>query len=90
MARLRYPAIIEAGGKDYGVWFPGLPGIVAMGHTLDEAFSHAEEALKDYLIEAERDGVAPIPPTKLESVDVPVGCTLAVIAATAAVATSAP
>lgn len=89
MSRLRYPAIIESGGKDYGVWFPDLPGIVAMGSTLDEAFSHAEEALKDYLVEAERDGVAPTPPTKLESVEVPAGCTLALIAATTAVATSA-
>ena len=83
---MRYPAIIEAEGKDYGVWFPDLPGIVAMGSTLDEAFSHAEEALKDYLVEAERDGVAPTSPTKLESVEVPPGCTLAVIAPATAVA----
>ena len=86
---MRYPAIIEAEGKDYGVWFPDLPGVVAMGNTLDEAFSHAEEALKDYLIEAERDGVTPVSPTKLESVEVPPGCTLAVVAAARAIATSA-
>ena len=85
---MRYPAIIEAEGKDYGVWFPDLPGVVAMGNTLDEAFSHAEEALKDYLIETEKDGVTPIPPTKLESVEVPPGCTLAVIAPTTAIAAS--
>ena len=81
---MRYPAIIEAEGKDYGVWFPDLPGIVAMGNTLDEAFSHAEEALKDYLTEVERDGLAPTAPTKLESVEVPPGCTLAIIAPIAA------
>lgn len=85
---MRYLAIIEADGKDYGVWFPDLPGIVAMGSTLDEAFRHAEEALKDYLVEAERDGVAPTPPTKLESVEVPAGCTLAVIAPTTPIAAS--
>ena len=85
---MRYPAIIESEGKDYGVWFPDLPGIVAMGNTLDEAFSHAEESLKDYLVEAERDGVAPVRPTKLESVEVPAGCTLAVIAPATIVAAS--
>ena len=80
---MRYPAIIEGGGQDYGVWFPDLPGIVAMGSTLDEAFSHAEEALSDYLIETERDGVAPMPPSALESVEIPPDCALGVIAATA-------
>ena len=85
---MRYPAIIESEGKDYGVWFPDLPGIVAMGSTLDEAFRNAEEALKDYLVEAERDGVTPMPPTKLVSVEVPPGCTLAIIAPTTAVAAS--
>ena len=52
-----YPAIIEGGGDDYGIWFPDLPGIVAMGDTLVEAICNAQAALDDYAIEAERDGM---------------------------------
>jgi predicted RNase H-like HicB family nuclease len=50
----RYPAWIDGVQGNYGVSFPDLPGIVAMGATVDEALMHAEEALRDYVIEAER------------------------------------
>ena len=45
-------------GKEgaYGVSFPDLPGIVAMGSTRDEALRQAQQALRDYVIETERDG----------------------------------
>ena len=65
---MRYPALIEGGGQDYGVVFPDLPGIVAMGDTLDEAIRNAEEALQDYAIEASRDGLSLTPPSALEDV----------------------
>lgn len=73
---MRYPALIESGGRDYGVVFPDLPGIVAMGHTLDEAIRNAEEALQDYAIEASRDGLSLTPPSALEEVEVPLGSAL--------------
>lgn len=73
---MRYPALIESGGQDYGVVFPDLPGIVAMGNTLDEAIRNAEEALQDYAIEASRDGLSLTPPSALEDVEVPLGSAL--------------
>ena len=77
---MRYPAIVEGGGEDFGVWFPDLPGIVAMGNTLEEAIQHAEEALQDYAIESERDGLQLKHPSLLEATQVPDGCTLTSIA----------
>ena len=38
----------------YGVAFPDLPGIVAMGETVDDALLNAEEALRDYVTETGR------------------------------------
>ena len=51
-----YPAWIDGEQGAYGVSFPDLPGIVAMGATVDEALLHAEEALRDYVTETESDG----------------------------------
>ena len=62
----RYPAYIDGEKGAYGVTFPDLPGIVAMGNTIDEAMVNAEEALRDYALEAEKDNVAIIPPSDLE------------------------
>ena len=42
----RYPAWIDGEQGSYGISFPDLPGIVAMGTTVDEALMHAEEALR--------------------------------------------
>ena len=52
----RYPALIDGKKGAYGVTFPDLPGIVAMGSTIEEAMRHAEEVLRDYAIEARKDG----------------------------------
>ena len=76
---MRYPAIIEGGGDDYGIWFPDLPGIVAMGDTLEEAIHNAQAALDDYAIEAERDGMSFMPPSSPATIEVPPGCTLTTI-----------
>ena len=73
---MKYPAFIEGGGDDYGIVFPDLPGIVAMGDTLEEVMANAEEALRDYALESERDGLALTPPSDAEHVKVPAGCTL--------------
>ena len=69
----RYPALIDGEKGAYGVTFPDLPGIVAMGATVDEAFVNAEEALRDYVIEAEEAGDAITPPTLMERVTTPAG-----------------
>lgn len=53
---VRYPALIDGENGAYGVSFPDLPGIVAMGDTIEEALMNAEEALRDYVIETEKDG----------------------------------
>ena len=72
----RYPALIDGRKGAYGVTFPDLPGIVAMGKTIDEAMVNAEEALRDYAIEAEKDNEAIISPSALERVETRAGETL--------------
>ena len=47
-----------------------------MGTTVDEALLHAEEALRDYVIETEKDGEPITPPTSIEHVKTPTGYTL--------------
>ena len=72
----RYPAWIDGEQGAYGVSFPDLPGIVAMATTVDEALLHAEEALRDYVVETERDGEPITPPTSIEHVETRSGYTL--------------
>ena len=72
----RYPALIDGAPGAYGVTFPDLPGIVAMGNTLDDALVNAEEALRDYAIEAENHDEEVIAPTAIEDVNAPPGCAL--------------
>ena len=38
---IRYPALIDGDEGAYGVVFPDIPGVGAMGHTVDEALGHA-------------------------------------------------
>ncbi len=72
----RYPALIDGERGAYGVMFPDLPGIVAMGDTVDDALVNAEEALRDYAVEVERDGAAIEPPSAIECVTTPTGSAL--------------
>ena len=71
-----YPALIDGTKGDYGVSFPDLPGIVAMGQTVDEAILNAKEALNDYAIETQADGDPLTPPTPPDQVRPPNGQTL--------------
>ena len=50
-----------------------------MGATLDEALLNAEEALRDYAVEAEKDGRPLVVPTALESVSPDIGSTLVTV-----------
>lgn len=72
----RYPALIDGEEGAYGVAFPDLPGVVAMGDTLDEALVNAEEALRDSAVEAENDSVELARPSAIETVTVPSGSAL--------------
>ena len=73
---MRYSAVIDGKKGAYGVTFPDLPGIVAMGKILDEALVNAEESLRDYMAETEKDGETITPPSALEQVKTPAGCLL--------------
>ena len=47
-----------------------------MGTTVDEALTHAKEALRDYVIEAVRAGEKITPTSPIERVETPAGHTL--------------
>ena len=70
---IRYPALVDGEEGAYGVVFPDIPGVAAMGRTVDEAMLNAEGALQDYAIEAERDGEDLASPSPLQSVETPSG-----------------
>jgi len=72
----RYPALIDGEKGAYGVSFPDLPGIVAMGASVREVLVNAEEALRDYVIEAQEAGDVVTLPTPMERMTAPSGCTL--------------
>ena len=76
MAMAGYPALIDGAKGAYGVSFPDLPGIVAMGASVGEVLVNAEEALSDYVTEAQEAGDAITPPTPMERVTPPSGCAL--------------
>lgn len=73
---VRYPALIDGEKGAYGVSFPDILGVVAMGVTIDEALINAEEALRDYAIEAEQARGEFVSPSLIEEVETPVGSTL--------------
>ena len=70
---IRYPALIDGEEGAYGVVFPDIPGVGAMGHTIDEALLNAEDALRDYATEAERDGEELAAPSPFQSIETPHG-----------------
>ena len=58
-----YPAFADGEAGAYGVTFPDLPGIAAMGETVEDALANAEDALRDYVTETECDQVAEVSPS---------------------------
>ena len=76
---IAYPALIDGEPGAYGVSFPDLPGVVAMGDAPDEAVRNAANALRDYAAESAADGLPPTAPSAPDAVDVPDGCELASI-----------
>ena len=71
---IRYPALIDGDEGAYGVVFPDIPGVGAMGDTVDEALLNAEDALRDYAVEAEKDGEELAEPSPFRSIKTPNGC----------------
>ena len=53
---IRYPALIDGEDGAFRVVFPDIPGVAAMGTTIDEALINGEEALRDCAVEFEREG----------------------------------
>ena len=74
-----YPALVDGEAGAFGVIFPDLPGIVAMGETMDDALANAEEALRDYVTETERDGVQVAEASPMEKVSPSAGSVLVTI-----------
>ena len=70
---IRYPALIDGEEGAYGVVFPDIPGVGAMGNSVDEALLNAEDALRDYAVETERDGDELARPSPFQSIETPVG-----------------
>ena len=52
----RYVALVDHDKAGFGVVFPDAPGATAMGNTLDDALSHAAEALADWMAGEIEDG----------------------------------
>lgn len=57
----RYAALIDGKPGAYGVAFPDLPGCTAMGDTVEEALTHAVDALADWASDARAAGALPAP-----------------------------
>ena len=73
---LRYTALVDGREGAYGVVFPDLPGCVAMGYTVEDALINAEDALRDYTLDADQDGENLPEPSPFQSIDVPKGSQL--------------
>ena len=67
---LEYPALLDGEPGAYGVAFPDLPGIGAMGYTVADALTNAAAVLRDYAIETEKDGDELITPSSPDTIAV--------------------
>ena len=69
---IRYPALLDGAEGAYGVVSPDIPGVAAMGDTVDAALLNAEDALRDYAVETERDGEELARPSPFKTVETPI------------------
>lgn len=76
---VRYPALIDGGEGAYGVVFPDIRGIGAMGYTIADAITNAESVLPDYVIETEADGEKLATQSSLDSIPIPDGSQLVTV-----------
>ena len=76
---IRYPALIDGEKGVYGISFPDIRGVVAVGATIEETLLNAQEALLDYVIETEKSGDKIVSPSLIEEIEPPAGSTLVLI-----------
>lgn len=69
MATVYYPAIVERGNDNFGVYFPDLPGCVSVGDTIQEAALGAEEALNGHLAVSAQHGDVIPDPSELDAIE---------------------
>lgn len=67
---IRYAAIIERGQDGYGVFFPDLAGCTSGGDDLEQAISHAREALALHVAGMVEDGETLPVPTPFEQLEI--------------------
>ncbi len=60
---LTYPALIEREKGMYWVTFPDIDGVAATGKTLDDAIRNADDVLRIYIDDMEKEGWTFNPPT---------------------------
>ena len=70
---IKFPALLDGEDGAYGIVFPDIPGVCAMGYTIEDALVNAEYVLQDYAIEMEKDGVELATPSPIQSIAIPAG-----------------
>lgn len=70
MSRTAYPAVIEQGQSDFGVYFPDLPGCVSAGSSIAEAIQNAHEGLALHVAGMVEDGETLPKPSTIEAITV--------------------
>ena len=73
---IRYPALLDGEDGAYGIVVPDLPGMGAMGYTIDDALINAEDALRDWFIVSLEAGHEISPPSPMDSIEIPPGSRL--------------
>ena len=76
---IQYPALMDGEEGAYGIVFPDIPGVGAMGYTIDDAIRNAQDALQDYVIETAMDGLTLAVPSRLEDIEIPDDCILSML-----------
>lgn len=65
---MRYPALIDGKAGAYGLVFPDLDGVVAMGATLDDLLVNAQDSLRSHARSCAELGVQMATPSPLEDI----------------------
>ena len=79
--RYLYPAIFEPEDGLYNVTFPDLEGCYTCGDDLTDAMVMAQDVLAMYLDHKEVHNETVNPPSSLEAISTPKGCTAALVLA---------
>lgn len=71
MTAVRYSIVIERAGGNYSAYSPDIPGVVAVGDTVEACKSDIREGIAAYLAELAKEGRPAPPPTAiLEHIEV--------------------